>query len=213
MYKECLTCQKLGVLCDGPNFLAMSAHDLLEWCKLRKNHLGLTNARLAEISDMPKGTVDGLFAGERIDFRFETIRPIVRALVGEDWVGRACPLPDADADFAEKIDSLEEENARLRNYVMENEEKHRQDLKDAKAEDLATIEFMRSQLIYRRKIITFLAVFLGICLFVIFAALIIDRMDSSKGFFWINQMFSHASEHSFENDYQVYLYDSTLNVR
>ena len=35
MYLECVSCPKLGITCKGPNFVAMPAHDLWEWCKKR----------------------------------------------------------------------------------------------------------------------------------------------------------------------------------
>ena len=104
MYHECLSCHKLGVSCDGPNLFALSSREILEWCKKRKSKLQLSNAKLAELSGTPKGTIDRIFAGDS-DFKHETIRPIVRALIGGDFSGDPCGTDDTA--------KLEAENARL----------------------------------------------------------------------------------------------------
>ncbi len=93
MYLECVSCPKLGNTCDGPNFMGRSAAGVLEWCKARKKHLGWSNAKLAEESNMPKGTIDRLLSGEHLDFKYETIRPMVKALVGGSFDGNPCPAP------------------------------------------------------------------------------------------------------------------------
>lgn len=113
MYLECVSCSKLGKACDGPNFVAMSAAELLEWCKLRKAHLGWSNAKLAEASNMPKGTIDRLFAGSHIDFRYETIRPMVMALAGGEFTGNPCPPvqvePTPDPALVLQVHDLEKD--------------------------------------------------------------------------------------------------------
>ena len=70
MYKDCLNCPELGVTCDGPNFVAMTAAEILEWCKLRKAYLKMSNAKLSEISGVPKDTIDRLLSGEHLDFKY-----------------------------------------------------------------------------------------------------------------------------------------------
>lgn len=90
MYLECISCSQLGVSCDGPNFVAMSSKDLLEWCKQREKHIGMTREKLAELSGTPKGTIDRLFAGKSPDFKYETIRPMVKVLVGGSFAGNPC---------------------------------------------------------------------------------------------------------------------------
>ena len=166
MYFECLSCPKLGNSCDGPNFVAMSADDLLEWCKQRKARLGLSNAKLAEMSGMAKGTIDRLLAGIHVDFRYETIRPMVKALVGGDWSGSPCPVPHG-------------EEKHLREEI--------QHYKDTKASDLETIHFLQDQIRSRQKTIAWLSIILGITLTVIIAALVIDRLNPDIGFFWVNR--------------------------
>lgn len=193
MYSKCISCPKLGFSCEGPNFVAMSATELLEWCKLRKAKLGLSNAKLAEQSGLPKGTIDRLFAGEHFDFRFETIRPMIRVLVGGTWNGDSCPDPEPETERAdaEALKKLSEENAKIRDYIDHMEQKHQAELENWKEEAQRKIDFLKEQLKIsqatekaRRKTVAILGVTLVITLVVIIAALIIDRLNPDVGFFW-----------------------------
>lgn len=121
MYEKCVKCPKVGTTCEGPHFFSMSAPALLEWCKSRKKFLNLSNEKLAELSGIPKGTIDRLLSGEHLDFKFETIRPLIKVLSGGEWIETPCP--DEPADFAdEKIVHLEEENERLKEKLSELKE-------------------------------------------------------------------------------------------
>lgn len=126
MYKDCLTCPKLGISCDGANFLAMTAHELLEWCKLRKNRMGLSNADLAEMAGVPVGTLNRLFSSDMIDCKYETVRPIVKALVG-DWTKNPCPTPGEakkDEHLIAELERLKTENESIKRHFTEAEERH-----------------------------------------------------------------------------------------
>ena len=119
MYFECVHCPKIGSCCDGPNFLALPSSDLLEWCKQRKALLKWSNAKLADEAKVPKGTVDRLLSSDPVDFKFETIRPILKALVGGSWGSNPCGVTDEAAAKAliEKTSKLEEENNTLKEQL------------------------------------------------------------------------------------------------
>lgn len=204
MYKECINCPKLGDSCDGPNFMGMTAAQLLAWCKERKNYLHLTNAKLAELSGMAKGTIDRLLAGEQADFRYESIRPMIKTLVGGRFEGNPCPDPDAHTD-EQKIESqqeiimrLEAENARLLLQLEYMEEQHHKDAAEAKEDHKRAVDFLKDQLKYKRIAIITLGIFLAICVAVIVAALIIDRLNADVGFFWIEEMFNGHTNRTFD---------------
>lgn len=188
MYLECVSCPKLGVSCDGPNFVAMPARELLEWCKLRKSHLKMSNAKLAELSEMPKGTIDRLFAGEHMDFKFETIRPMIKALVGGAWGANPCADPQGQMDgrLEEKVKQLEEDKRKLKERMKETMDTYQKEL-----------DFLKEQVKYeqevakgRKKAIVTLGICLGVTMSLIIAALIIDRLNPNIGFFWIDRMFA-----------------------
>ena len=147
MYTECITCPKLGVYCDGPNFVAMSAIELLEWSKARKKHLGLSNAKLSELSNMPKGTIDRLFAGHHLDFKYETVRPMLKVLVGGQFNGDPCPNPE---DHTAEL--------QLENEKLKDEYKHDRD------EYIEMIKVLKGQIRDIRTAVISLGVALGIAL-------------------------------------------------
>ena len=178
MYLECLSCPKLGTHCDGPNFVAMTSKQLLEWCKERKKRLGLSNARLAELSGMPKGTIDRLFADIDCDFKYETVRPLVKALVGGDWSGNPCPNPDDHTE--EKLHEYEDENKKLREYVIEHEHQYHEDIADIRHDYMDRIKGLRFAVIV-------LSILLGVTLAAIMTFLIVDLLNPDIGFFWLNK--------------------------
>ena len=94
MYEECITCEKLGTKCDGPNFMLMSTMDIVDWIDRYQHVHHITNSELAEMSAVPKGTIDGIKARKRTDIRHETLRPILRALMGGENLGGPCPGTD-----------------------------------------------------------------------------------------------------------------------
>lgn len=185
MYLECISCPKMGISCDGPNFVAMSAAELLEWCKARKAHMGLSNGRLAELSGMPKGTIDRLFAGQHADFRYETIRPLVKALTGGQWSGSPCPDPheNDNAALEEQVERLLRNNKLLQEHIDRDNEQHQKQL-----------EFLRDQIKHEQRIadgfkkaVVILSILLGVALLIMMAALVVDKMNDDIGFIWLTE--------------------------
>ena len=181
MYSECIKCQKIGISCDGPNFFAMSTPQLLAWCKERKKELRVSNAQLAEKSGMPKGTIDRLFAGEHVDFRYETIRPLLKALTGGTWAGNPCAAPEEESALqAEllrmeaKAHALEAENERLHEEAKETIGRHEEQL-----------HFLRGEIKRKNKFMTAMTTIAVLALLYIIVTLIIDVTDPSQGFYWL----------------------------
>lgn len=153
MYENCIKCSKLGTTCDGPDFMAMDSHDLISWCRERKAALGLSNAKLAELSNMPKGTVDRILSGSHEDFKYSTVRPILKVLVGGEWGQHPCPYPNDNA-APETIMGLRE-----------------------------AIAEKNSEILRQRKVIKALAIALGVLVTVVICILIYDRMNPNVGWF------------------------------
>lgn len=178
LYEKCLSCEKLGTSCKGPHFLTMSANDLVEWCRRRKALLGLTNAQIATLSEVPKGTVDRLFSadnGEAIDFKFETVRPIVKILSGNmNDVGQ-CHNTD-DIKFLN--DTVE-----FQNIIIDNQ---KETIRILEEKNDRNYKYFTKQLAARKKYIISLAVVLCLTLFLIIATLVIDLLYPELGFFWVN---------------------------
>ena len=169
MYKECIYCPKLGTSCPGPKFFEMTAHDLIAWIKERKAHLKMSNARIAELANMSKGTVDSLLTESRTDFRYETIRPILKVLVGGEWVGGPCPDPTSSerAQMLEKVRTLEMSvqwrDEKINLITAENEH--------IAHEHQEMEKYLRSELKRKDKMMTGLSIALGCACVAIMAAM------------------------------------------
>lgn len=195
MHLQCVTCPKLGISCDGPRFFAMPPQELISWCKERKKHLRYTNAKLAELSGVPQGTIDSLFANTHTDFKFGTIRTILQVLVGADWSGDPCPAPSSSSEeenaMRERIKQLENDMQRrddkMQHFADENKFL-KERIADESKSHRANHNFMREQLRSKDKTIFILSVLLSLALVVIIGALIVDRIDGSKGFIWLDSL-------------------------
>jgi len=188
MPERCLNCRHSGKDCI-PHLMALAATDLLTWCKDRKKQLGLSNADIAEKSNVPKGTIDRIFGKEvYTEFRFTTIQPIIRVLTG-------CKMEDLDCAEHETVDqkllntiekqeehikALEKENA----YLLKQEERYIEEYKALQRQAAENMAGMRQLCRVRLKAIIALSVLLAIALGVIITALIVDRTNPDKGFFW-----------------------------
>ena len=150
MYSECVSCSKIGVTCKGPDIKEMTSAEILEWCKKRKTFLHMSNAKLAEMSQTPKGTLDRIFSGEHLDFKFETIRRIFKALVG-GTVDFSCQDAPVDKNAEETI-------KRLRTRLDREEEEYRNELHAARDE----IKTLKTQLARERNVIAVMGFLLAL---------------------------------------------------
>lgn len=175
MIEKCTDCARSGKSCI-PRILSFSAADLLKWCKERKKILNISNAEIAERTNVPKGTVDRLFsAHEYTEFRFSSIQPIVCLLIGcapEDF-----DCEDSDEDLQEEIKHKDEQLNTLR-----------EDMERIKSENDKSLNFARNYMKYQRRIIAILGGLFIFTLILIIVALIVDRANPNIGFFWTNGM-------------------------
>lgn len=95
-FEKCLTCPAIKEkICSGPKFMRASTKNVVEWLFAYMKLNGITNARLAETSGVPKGTIDGL--KKREDIRHETLYPLLKAAIelsGGVWDGEHCPTAE-----------------------------------------------------------------------------------------------------------------------
>ena len=205
MYTKCIDCNRLGKTCSGPDFYLLSAEELIAWCKRRKEHLRLSNAKIAEIALMSRGTVDNLFAGTHTDYRYESIRPVLKVLIGRTVTEEMCntspdnceaeklksALASAEAENAKmksELDHIRTENEYLKTALSHEQKQSeqntnylREQLKDAHALDKA-----------RKRVIFFLLAALIGVLCAIIAVLIWDKMHPNIGFFRGFNMFGNT---------------------
>lgn len=191
MYEKCLNCNKIGISCDGPNFMAMGTSELIEWCNNRRKQLpGMTYDKIVELTGLSKGTVAGFFGGTHADYRIDTIRPILKLLVGGEWDDNPCADPTVSerASYEERIRQLEKEiehrDDKLRE-LQQTKDSLQLLVANTNARTTADKDFLRSEMKRKNKTIAIMSTFLGICLLVIIGALVIDRINPEIGFFWL----------------------------
>ena len=71
--------------------MTLNPHELIEWCNMRRKEMGISKAKLAEISLVPESTLDRILSGKNPEFRYSTVQPIVAALL---QVNEDIPAPD-----------------------------------------------------------------------------------------------------------------------
>ena len=147
MFRKCVSCKWLGETCGGPDFYLLSAEALTAWCRQRKEYLHLSNARIAEAANMARGTVDSFFASTHADFRYETIRPILKALIGEMCESEPCQaLGESErARIEAEVEHVHMENARLEAAMRREQEEHQQSIEFMKSEIAKVRDVKRAQ--------------------------------------------------------------------
>ena len=121
-FEKCLSCPLIKEQrCSGPKFMRAPTKDLVEWLFAYLKLNGITNAQLADASNVPKGTIDGL--KNRTDVRHETFLPLLKAAIemtGGVWDLASCPLAHADNNTFE----LRQEVIRLTEELKREKDVH-----------------------------------------------------------------------------------------
>lgn len=186
MLEKCLRCDKLGISCPRQLY-EMAPDELVALCNAKRKQIpGMTYDRMAEKIKLSKGTISGFFGGNHADYRLETIRPILKLLFGENSADCPCAhLEDSErAAYEAKISRLENELGRREDKIEQLREKiaHLEDTARTMQTDK---EFLRGQVESKTRTARILAVALVVCALVIVLALLVDRSDPTKGFFWL----------------------------
>lgn len=195
-YDKCIVCEHLGVCCDGPNFLAMTLERWCEWCRLRKEYLGLTNEKVAEEANISKVSVTRIMSLSGIkDIHLSTMQAVTRVLVGGTWGQYPCPLDTVSipTDCALLQAELDRANERYQSARASIDHLKAQVAFNEKQIDSKDQQLKENDAVIRsaRRVSAFLATMLGMSLFVILTALVIDRQNDHIGYFWINGMENH----------------------
>lgn len=75
------------------NIMTLNPHELIEWCNSRRKEMGISKAKLAELTNVPESTLDRILSGKNPEFRYSTVQPIIAALL---QVHEDIPVPDLD---------------------------------------------------------------------------------------------------------------------
>lgn len=153
MFDKCIKCNRIGESCV-PNLMLLPFKDLIQWCIKRQRYLEWTNQNLSDESHVPVGTINRVWAGEYQDCKYSTIKNILIALIGgtsdefscTEQVKNELKQLEETKQLTEWNTALEQENERLKSYILQVEEQHRSDMKELKAEHREQVAFLRDQL-------------------------------------------------------------------
>ncbi len=97
----------------------------MEEMKKRKKELGFSNAKLAEVSGVPLGTVQKILSGKTTSPRYDTVRALEKALASEPYAETARRISTTsyvDTESGQPINMLRDSAAyRVRNEVEKQE--------------------------------------------------------------------------------------------
>lgn len=175
-YQKCLTCEKRGEGCDGPNLLTLTSSELIEFCKAVRLIRGLSIADVAEGSGIPRGTIGRIFSAEEgSGFHYDTIRAIALFLCGCKFLGNPCPTPDG-WEMERANDRLEQRQQRVEH--LEGELARTKDLYDGLR------SYHRDYVRFMRRTVITLGIAAGLLTVTLITLLIIDATVPDLGFFF-----------------------------
>lgn len=189
MRDNCTHCEHLGKDCPKKLMLLPLA-ELISWCVHVLERCRLTHEDLARLSQVPKGTIDRVLAGQSADCKYSTIRAIVCALMAYIGSVPVC-LEDVrlaevehDTTLTQRALTLEREAQDLRGGV-DALTQHKNLLVSELEQRTAYLQHALQTVKELRRAIWVMAVLLVLLIVILIAMLIVDRLDPTVGFFWI----------------------------
>ena len=192
MDKNCVNCTHPGRDCI-PYLMTLTNAELLDWAKQRRVAMHLSYEELSEKSGVPLSTIERMMSRKGNDCRFGTAQPVIRVLSGCTREELDCENPvQPDTSLEEQIKAkdeiirhLEEENERKNGVIDHLHATAKEDIERAKEEESVSIAYMKKKEKGYIRLIIALSIALTIALLAIIAALVLDMLDPTKGFFWL----------------------------
>lgn len=151
-YNICISCPKLGQVCDGPNFLAMSVERWCEWCHLRRDYLKWKNQTIADKAGVSKISVDRIMAGDVKDLRITTMQAVTRALVNGSWGQSPCVLvTESEKEIYVDNPVIVAQCKHLQATLDTLSEDYKKEMAAVRAEAQKKIDFLREQIAIKDK--------------------------------------------------------------
>ena len=123
---------------EAINTAILNPAELIKWCKNRKTTLGLSNAKLSEISGVPIGTIDRIMSGNYTEFKYSSIQPLLSVLLG---FGKETPEPNEDNEqeqyYYETIEGYK--------IIVENKNHEIEHYKTGLARRISEVEYLKQE--------------------------------------------------------------------
>lgn len=153
MFEKCIACKIIGERCV-PNLWRLPLPELMQWLIKFQKHLGWSNQKWADESNVPVGTINRLKAGEYADCKYSTIRSLAISVMGgttdefscTEQVEKELKQLEQLEQQAAKLTAAEVENAQLKEQLRQIDELHRKDIRAVKEEYQEQIIFLKEQL-------------------------------------------------------------------
>ena len=178
---DCVTCDRLGVSCSGPQFAAMSPEELTDWMRRRKAALGLTNDDIATRAGVSIATVTRVFGGPGSNYRIETLSPILQVLLGGSWPAVICAAESGQQTSAlrDRVHHLEGELSATRSSAGQTYDAAQDTIDSLRAQ----IDVLLMQLRQQRRLTYALGIVLFFLLISVIGLLLCDLTNGAVGFF------------------------------
>lgn len=125
MFEKCIACKIIGERCV-PNLWRLPLPELMQWLIKFQKHLGWSNQKWADESNVPVGTINRLKAGEYADCKYSTIRSLAISVMGGTTDEFSC-TEQVEKELRQ-MEQLEQQAAKMSSVEKENEElRHRLD--------------------------------------------------------------------------------------
>lgn len=157
MFEKCIKCDRLGKDCV-PNIFIMPMDETREWAMKLKAYKRISNAQLAKLSGVPKGTIDMHFSKKTpysADTNYSTFAPILCALIGCSEKEMPCPKEHDTYNEDERIEYFKEQ-----------------------------MRITQKTSAGRMKAVIILGILFGFTLVLIILSLYFDSIDPEIGFLW-----------------------------
>ena len=151
-YNICISCPKIGVTCDGPNFLAMSVERWCEWCHLRRDFLKWKNQTIADKAGVSKVSIDRIMAKDVKDLRITTMQAVTRALVNGTWGQSPCVLvTESEKEIYVDNPVIVAQCQHLQNTLDALSKEHKTELAFIREDAQKKIDFLSNQITIKDK--------------------------------------------------------------
>ena len=188
MKKDCSHCDHLGRDCPK-KLMLLPLDEIIDWCLYIMAKHKITHEKAAQLSRVPKGTIDRVLSKQSEDCRYSTIHAIVSALLEVLGFSSVCLDEVAAVTVAQEDDTRrrladsEKECQALRAQVDELSNQ-REFLRGQIAKKDDNIDSLTATVREHRKLLKITTVLLGLSTALIILALVMDRLNPHLGFIW-----------------------------
>lgn len=153
MFEKCITCKIIGERCV-PNLWQLPLPELMQWLIKFQKHLGWSNQKWADESNVPVGTINRMKAGDYTDCKYSTIRSLAISVMGgakdefscTEQVEKELKQMEQLEQQAAKLTDVEARYEALKERMNSVDELHRKDIRIIKEEYQAQIDFLKDEL-------------------------------------------------------------------